>query len=87
MNSWQGSIEDCLNSGELDSGDYCIVPYDELADLVEQGRLAMDMILGREAIPVYDRRDKIERKTNRPLHPLLGGDSPYSGFLPLGETG
>ena len=79
--NWKGSIEEVLRSGEYDQGDIVTIDYDELADLAEQGRLFA------EAVKVFCPPgviEMIEKDTNRPLHPVLGGKSPYSEFLPLG---
>lgn len=80
---YEGSIEDVLHSGEHDSGDGVLIDYDELFDLVEQAGLfakaAVDPIeFDRGALLSW-----IERRTNRPIHPVLGGKSPYSEFLGL----
>lgn len=86
MRDYVGSIEDVLASGEYDSGDRVIIKYDELFDLVQQIRLVTSELSfcdccslsdeGPESIRVF-----VERKSNRPLHPCLGGKSPYSEFL------
>jgi len=76
-----GSIEDVLYSGEYDQGDLVQVAYDELSDLVEQAKEFRKIAHGNSA-PRVDQY--VEGKTNRPLHPALGGESPYSQFLPLG---
>lgn len=77
MRVYEGSIEDVLASGEYDQGDLCVVSYDELYDLAEQGRLIAEDNLDVAKVIA------LERRTNRPLHPSLGGKSPYSEFLPL----
>lgn len=79
MLSYEGSIEDVLRSGEYDSGDVAVIDYDELFDLVEQAK-AFAIII-RELPGGSDVASSIERKTNRPIHPCLGGKSPYSEFL------
>jgi hypothetical protein len=81
VHNYEGSIEDVLASGEYDSGDYVTVTYDEFADLIEQARAFAGII--RELPGGTDVAASIERHTNRPLHPVLGGKSPYSEFLPL----
>lgn len=78
---WYGSIEDVLASGEYDQGDRVLIEYDELYDLAEQARL-----LTRAGLPAAT-KEVIERTSNRPLHPVLGGKSPYSEFLPIGQPG
>jgi hypothetical protein len=79
--TWLGSIENCLYSGEYDQGDLVTIDYDELADLVEQGKWAMDIVLGKSATPLHSPQHAMEMRTNRPLHPSLGGESPYSQYL------
>lgn len=78
---FEGSIEDVLALGEYDSGDKVVLDYDELFDLVEQCKLLVSMRPGG-LLPAMV--DVIQRKSNRPLHPALGGRSPYSEFLPIG---
>lgn len=77
---YEGSIESVLRSGEYDQGDKVVLDYDELFDLVEQCKLLVSMRPGG-LLPAMV--DVIERKSNRPLHPVLGGKSPYTGFLSL----
>jgi hypothetical protein len=76
-----GSIEDVLYSGEYDQGDLVQVAYDELSDLVEQGK-EFRKIAAANAVNGGDVA-YVQRVTNRPIHPCLGGDSPYTGFLKL----
>lgn len=96
MRQYEGSIEDVLASGEYDQGDYVVVSYDELADLVQQAKTFADFWiettdafgknLGFKSIGAeLKTKDLIaqERRWNRPLHPCLGGKSPYSEFLSL----
>lgn len=80
MLMYEGSIENVLASGEYDCGDVVVLDYDELYDLVEQCKLLVGMRPGG-ILPAMV--DVIERKSNRPLHPVLGGKSPYTGFLSL----
>lgn len=77
---YEGSIEDVLYSGEYDQGDKVVLDYDELFDLVEQCKLLVNMRPGGFLPAMVD---VIQRKSNRPLHPVLGGKSPYTGFLSL----
>ncbi len=79
MLSYEGTIEEVLRSGEYDCGDVVVLDYDELFDLVEQAK-AFAIII-RELPGGMDVALSIERKTNRPIHPCLGGKSPYSEFL------
>lgn len=90
MKTWTGSIEACLASGEHDQGDMVLVEFDELFDLAEQIRILADSCSGCDRCTLAEgdpgeetQRSWIERRSNRPLHPLLGGKSPYSEFLPL----
>lgn len=75
------SIEDAIAAGEYDQGLYVAVDYDELYDLVEQAKLIAQGH-GGGAVQAWNQR-AIELRSNRPLHPCLGGKSPYSEFLPL----
>lgn len=82
---YQGSIEEALASGEYDQGDVCVVTYDELADLAEQGKAIAQLF--KDCVRSDGQHSAIisqfERRWNRPLHPVLGGKSPYTEFLPL----
>lgn len=91
MTVWEGAIENCLMLGEYDQGDAIIVDYDELADLVEQARFFVKAFEGhlRFSTPASGSAQwkaevrSAEERTNRPLHPCLGGTSPYKSYLPL----
>lgn len=75
------SIENALATGEYDQGDFVAVHYDELADLVEQAQFLsneLSRMTGWQSLV-----ERMEQITNRPLHPCLGGKSPYSEFLAL----
>lgn len=82
IRTYEGSIEEVIASGEYDSGDGCLISYDELADLIHQARYFYRVAVGEEGdynaiiagLHLY---------CNRPLHPCLGGKSPYSEFLPI----
>ena len=94
---FHGSIEAVLSNGEYDQGDVVTVTYDELFDLVQQARTFKDAVqadrqgfegalaAGGFEVDLWERDlAEIERSLwNRPLHPVLGGKSPYSEFLPL----
>lgn len=82
MLNYEGSIEDVLRSGEYDAGDVCTVDYDELYDLVEQAQFWAATVRGLGSAWSH-LEAALERQTNRPLHPVLGGKSPYTGYLPL----
>lgn len=81
MTVWEGQIENCLDSGEYDQGDCCLVTYDELYDLVEQAKMAMGYHDSEFSSEPWSRVvTAIERRSNRPLHPCFGGISPYNEF-------
>lgn len=92
MFTYTGSIEQVLATGEYDQGDMALISYDELLDLVEQAKL-FKALWTRERLAVSLGGDQdaavaegiayVERRANRPLHPVLGGKSPYTEFLPL----
>lgn len=84
MKIWQGSIEDVLASGEYDQGDEALIDFDELCDLVEQARTFKNFLFSEFLGPQGSTEGVLkstERLTNRPLHPVLGGKSPYTEFL------
>ena len=78
------SIEDAFRSGEYDQGDVVLISYDELVDLVEQANSFVRGLFtdgcGTGGMATLR---ALERRWNRPLHPVLGGKSPYSEFLPI----
>lgn len=84
---WEGSIEEVLLSGEYDQGIRVLIDYDELFDLVEQAKqwqkVAHMVAVAGTDLSTDDLVNIVQRNTNRPLHPALGGDSPYSEFIPF----
>jgi hypothetical protein len=67
-----GPIEDVLEVGEYRRGDLVTVLYDELLDLVVQAN----------ALKVSG-ADPDGNVKGHPLHPSLGGRSPYPVYPPL----
>jgi len=67
--NWRSS-----RGGNVHNADIVLISYDELHDLVNQA----EMFAHRP--PDFPDRDfvgTVERQTKRPLHPLLGGETPY----------
>ena len=72
---YSGLITDVLAEGTYDHGDIVQVSFDELHDLVAQ---ASAIASAAATGAVTDLEHEVERVTKRPLHPALGGETPYT---------
>ena len=72
---YAGTVLDVLATGTYGHADIAQVSFDELRDLVEQAEMLAHA--AREASG-GDLIAAVEAQTNRPLHPALGGETPYN---------
>jgi hypothetical protein len=81
-----GSLEEVLAKGEYDQGDKVQIDYDALFDLVEQAKkwqsVAYMISVAATDLTTEDLVNIVQRSTNQPPHPVLGGSDPFPAFVP-----
>jgi hypothetical protein len=74
MMRYSGPICDVLAEGTHGHADIVQISFDELDDMARQAALLARL---SAAVPDTDLVGEVERQTNRPLHPALGGCKVY----------